>query len=135
MERAREPRKTLRVVSPQDGFVTEKLVVEGQMVDAGMKLYRLADLGLVWVQAQVYEQDLDYPTLKRMVRTSIEHAFLPGQSLWQDGRRFVIGHECAADHPNTKSLTPSCQKLLNASEKAREEWKLEQKFAEFEAMY
>ena len=25
-----------------------------------MKLYRLADLGLVWVQAQIYEQDLPY---------------------------------------------------------------------------
>jgi hypothetical protein len=83
----------------------------------------------------VYEQELDYPTLKRMVRTSIEHAFLPGASLWQDNRRFVMGHECAADHPNIKSLTPSCQKLLNASEKAREEWKLEQRFTEFEGKY
>jgi len=34
--------------------------VQGQMVDAGMKLYRLADLGIVWVFAQVYEQDLPY---------------------------------------------------------------------------
>jgi len=30
------------------------------MVDAGMKIYRLADLALVWVQAQIYEQDLVY---------------------------------------------------------------------------
>ena len=36
------------------------MVVQGQMVDAGMKIYRLADLGLVWVQAQIYEQDLVY---------------------------------------------------------------------------
>jgi len=28
------------------------------MVDSGMKLYRLADIGVVWVYAQVYEQDL-----------------------------------------------------------------------------
>jgi RND family efflux transporter MFP subunit len=60
LERTGQPRKTLRIVAPQDGFVVEKLVVEGQMVDPGMKLYRLADLGLVWVQAQIYEQDLDY---------------------------------------------------------------------------
>jgi len=40
--------------------VVEKMVVEGQMVEAGMKLYRLADLGLVWVQTQVYEQDLPF---------------------------------------------------------------------------
>ncbi len=41
----------------------EKNVVQGQMVDAGMKLYRLADLGIVWVFAQVYEQDLPYVQL------------------------------------------------------------------------
>jgi len=60
LQRTRQARKTMRIVAPQDGFVIEKLVVEGQMVDAGMKIYRLADLGLVWVQAQIYEQDLAY---------------------------------------------------------------------------
>src|ERR1039457_2808791 len=39
------------------------MVVSGQMVDAGMKLYRLADLGIVWVFAQIYEQDLAYVQL------------------------------------------------------------------------
>jgi len=60
LERTREPRKSLRIVAPQDGFVIEKAVVEGQMVDPGMRVYRLGDLGLVWVQAQIYEQDLSY---------------------------------------------------------------------------
>ena len=58
LEKTRVPRKTLDILAPIDGFVTEKTVVEGQMVDAGMKLYRLADLGIVWVFAQIYEQDL-----------------------------------------------------------------------------
>ena len=83
----------------------------------------------------VKDQDLDYVTLKRMARTSLEHAFLPGASLWQDGRKFVMSRECAADRPGAKSLTGGCQRLLSASEKAREEWQLEQKFAEFEARY
>jgi RND family efflux transporter MFP subunit len=60
LQRSREPRKTLRIAAPQDGFVMEKMVVEGQMVEPGMKIYRLADLGLVWVQAQIYEQDLAF---------------------------------------------------------------------------
>jgi RND family efflux transporter MFP subunit len=51
-------RKTLRINAPRDGIVAEKMVVAGQMVEAGMKLYRLADLGTVWVQSQIYEQDL-----------------------------------------------------------------------------
>lgn len=73
LERTREPRKTLSVVAPQDGFVVEKTVVEGQMVDAGMKLYRLADLGLVWVQAQVYEQDLDYVKLGQEATVTLSY--------------------------------------------------------------
>jgi Cu(I)/Ag(I) efflux system membrane fusion protein len=60
LDKSGEPKKTLQVLAPIDGFVTEKRVVEGQMVDAGMKIYRLADLGLVWVQGEIYEQDLPY---------------------------------------------------------------------------
>ncbi len=71
LERTREPTKTLRVVAPQDGFVVEKMVVKGQMVDAGMKLYRLADLSLVWVQAQVYEQDLEYVKLGQEAKVTL----------------------------------------------------------------
>jgi len=60
LEKTRQPRKTLPFLAPTDGFVTEKMAVQGQMVDAGMKLYRLADLGIVWIYAQIYEQDLPY---------------------------------------------------------------------------
>jgi len=60
LDKTRQPRKTLQFVAPMDGFVTEKMAVQGQMVDAGMKLYRLADLGIVWIFAQIYEQDLPY---------------------------------------------------------------------------
>jgi membrane fusion protein, copper/silver efflux system len=63
LEKSREPKKTLDVLAPADGFVIEKNVVQGQMVDAGMTLYRLADLGIVWVYAQVYEQDLPFVQL------------------------------------------------------------------------
>jgi RND family efflux transporter MFP subunit len=60
LEHTKEPRKTVRVFAPQDGFVIEKMVVQGQMAEPGMKLYRLADLGLVWVTAQIYEHDLPF---------------------------------------------------------------------------
>jgi rubrerythrin len=58
LEKTRSAKKTLTISAPISGFVVEKNVVAGQMVDAGMKLYRLADIGVVWVYAQVYEQDL-----------------------------------------------------------------------------
>jgi multidrug efflux pump subunit AcrA (membrane-fusion protein) len=73
LERTREPSKTLRIVAPQDGFVMEKMIVKGQMVDAGMKTYRLADLGLVWVQAQIYEQDLAYIRLGQEVTVTLSY--------------------------------------------------------------
>jgi hypothetical protein len=51
------------------------MVVQGQMVEPGMKLYRLADLGLVWVQAQIYEQDL--PFIKLGQEASVTLSYLP----------------------------------------------------------
>ena len=75
LEKTRQARKTLRILAPQDGFVVNKNVVEGQMVDAGMVIYRLADLGLVWVQAQVYEQDLVY--LKLGQEATVTLSYLP----------------------------------------------------------
>jgi RND family efflux transporter MFP subunit len=75
LERTREPRKTLQLTAPQGGFVVEKMVVEGQMVDPGMKLYRLADLSLVWVQAQIYEQDLSYLHLGQ--EATVRLSYLP----------------------------------------------------------
>ena len=58
LEKTRQVTKTLTITAPIAGFVVEKNVVVGQMVDSGMKLYRLGDIGVVWVYAQVYEQDL-----------------------------------------------------------------------------
>jgi multidrug efflux pump subunit AcrA (membrane-fusion protein) len=71
----RQPQKALRILAPQDGFVIEKNVVEGQMVEPGMKIYRLADLGLVWVQADIYEQDLPY--LKLGQEATVTLSYLP----------------------------------------------------------
>jgi hypothetical protein len=73
LEQSRTARKTLQVSAPIDGFVVEKMVVAGQMVEAGMKLYRLADLGLVWVQAQVYEQDLSFIRLGQEAVVSLSY--------------------------------------------------------------
>ena len=75
VEHGHEIRKNLSVASPADGFVIEKAVVQGQMVEAGMKLYRIADLGIVWVQAQVYEQDL--PFVKLGQEADVTLSYLP----------------------------------------------------------
>jgi RND family efflux transporter MFP subunit len=73
LEKTRQAQKTMRIVAPQDGFVVEKNVVDGQMVDTGMKIYRLADLGLVWVQAEIYEQDLVYLKLGQEATVTLDY--------------------------------------------------------------
>ena len=73
LERTRQPQRTLRVNAPIDGIVVEKMAVQGQMVEAGMKLYRLADLGIVWVQSQIYEQDLALLKLGQEAEVSLSY--------------------------------------------------------------
>ena len=73
LDRNGQPHKALRILAPQDGFVVDKTIVEGQMLDPGMKLYRLADLGLVWVQAQIYEQDLVYVKLGQEATVTLSY--------------------------------------------------------------
>jgi membrane fusion protein, copper/silver efflux system len=73
LEKSRQPRRTLRVDAPIDGIVVEKMAVQGQMVEAGMKLYRLADLSIVWVQSQIYEQDLALLKLGQEAEVSLSY--------------------------------------------------------------
>ena len=75
LEKSRQPLRALRVDAPIDGIVVEKMAVRGQMVEAGMKLYRLADLSIVWVQSQIYEQDL--ALLKLGQEASVSLSYLP----------------------------------------------------------
>jgi adenosine deaminase len=78
------------------------------------------------------DQKLTYLQFKKMARTSMEHAFVPGPSLWRDGRNFVMIKECTSDVPGAKPGTVACQKFVSASEKARLQWELEGQFREFE---
>jgi len=76
---------------------------------------------------------LPYTELKRMTRQSLEHTFLPGQSLWGETKgafRPVV--ECASNVAGSKKPSAGCAKFLAASEHAREQWKLEAAFASFE---
>lgn len=60
IEESGEATKTLTLVAPFNGIVLEKHVFEGQRVMEGMRLYRLADLSQVWIEGEVFEQDLQF---------------------------------------------------------------------------
>ena len=83
----------------------------------------------------VDEQGLDYLTLKKMARNSLEYAFAPGASLWQDAKHFVPVKECAYEKPSMKTVSAGCEKFLSASDKAQLQWRTEKAFAEFESRY
>ena len=65
---------------------------------------------------------LTYADLKRLARQSLEYSFLPGASLWSNTA-------CAA------KASATCEKFLQANQRARVQWKLEQDFAAFEQKY
>jgi Cu(I)/Ag(I) efflux system membrane fusion protein len=47
----------LAITAPAAGVVLEKSIVEGVRVEAGTTLYRIGNLGRVWIQAAVAERD------------------------------------------------------------------------------
>ena len=71
--------KTITLVSPVRGIVFVKEVTQGQRIMAGQRLYQLADLREVWVEGEVFEQDLALVTLGMPVH--VEIAARPGEHL------------------------------------------------------
>jgi Cu(I)/Ag(I) efflux system membrane fusion protein len=79
VERTGVVRRTVTLQSPASGVVVEKMVMVGQRVMPGMPLYRVADLGEVWVEGEVFEQDLRFVHLG--AETHIEVSAYPGEHL------------------------------------------------------
>lgn len=73
--------------------------------------------------------NVSYKDLKHMARESLEHSFLPGESLWTDSEATHVKTPCAS------SESAPCRRFLEANEKARVQWKLEQEFAAFEKKF
>jgi Cu(I)/Ag(I) efflux system membrane fusion protein len=72
-----EPIENLPFPAPASGYVLEKSVVEGAAVRAGDRLYRIAPLDKVWVEADVYEADL--PRVKVGQEVEVTLPYLPGK--------------------------------------------------------
>ena len=77
-----------------------------------------------------------YSELKKMVRTGLEHAFLPGRSLWEKPDVFAkTARSCAKEAPGNANPSKSCAEFLNSNEKAAQQWELEKRFREFELTF
>lgn len=91
---------------------------------------------LTWYfRRAVVGYQVNYPTLKQMVRASLEHAFVSGASLWVAMDNFTLAPVCAQDVANPAKPSKACGEFLASSEKARLEWQEEAAFRKFEAQF
>lgn len=74
-----DSRRLVTLRAPVGGTVLEKMVLNGQRVMPGMTLYRIADLSTVWVEGDVFEQDLRFVRLG--MQAHIEVSAYPGEHL------------------------------------------------------
>jgi Cu(I)/Ag(I) efflux system membrane fusion protein len=78
LEESREPKKTLTLYSPFTGHVLEKMVNKGRFVDAGMALFKIADLSVVWLIADIYESELS--AIRVGQQAAIQMSYYPGET-------------------------------------------------------
>ncbi len=57
---ADKPITHVTIRSPSSGHVLRKYVLEGDTIDEGARLFDVADLSTVWIEAQVFEDDLAF---------------------------------------------------------------------------
>ena len=91
------------------------------------------DLTHEFVRAAL-EYGLGYRELKDMARSSLEHSFLAGASLWAAPDQFTrMLPPCEAGKAGGDDPAPACAALLRASDKAAQQWELEHRFSVFES--
>jgi len=74
-----EPLRDLPIRAPVTGYVVEKNVSQGSAFEPGARLYRIAPLSRVWVEAEVYEFELASVSVGQRVTVSLPA--LPGSAL------------------------------------------------------
>ena len=78
LEETGQSKKTLTLYSPFSGFVLEKSAYKGMNVMPGIALYKLADLSVVWLYADIYEYEL--PFIRLGQEAFIQLSYIPGET-------------------------------------------------------
>jgi Cu(I)/Ag(I) efflux system membrane fusion protein len=85
LEKTRQPQEYLTLFSPFHGVVQDLAVEQGRRVMIGDHLVELADLSVVWVWAQFYQDDL--PLLQKSLPATITTSSFPGERF---GGKFAV---------------------------------------------
>ena len=88
----------ISVMAPMDGIVVSRSMVVGQMTDTSTPLAKIDNLGEVYVDAQVYEKDLQHVAAGDPIQVRV--AAFPGRVF--TGRVANVGTEVS---PDTRTLT------------------------------
>ena len=78
LEESGQVKKTLILHSPFSGFVLEKAAYKGMNVMPGIALYKLADLSVVWLIADIYEYEI--PFIRLGQQGTIQFSYIPGET-------------------------------------------------------
>jgi Cu(I)/Ag(I) efflux system membrane fusion protein/cobalt-zinc-cadmium efflux system membrane fusion protein len=78
LEETRQPQTTVTFTSPATGYVIEKQALQGMHVRPGQMLYKIADLSVVWVEADIYEQEIGLVRVGQRATVTLDA--YPGQA-------------------------------------------------------
>ncbi len=71
LRRGERPPRTIAMPAPAAGTVIEKMAVEGMRYQPGETLFRIVDTSVMWVLAEVYEQDLAFVKAGDMAKVTV----------------------------------------------------------------
>lgn len=94
---AGEAPRTVTAYAPNSGILTERMVTQGQAIQAGQTLFTIADLSGVWVNAEVRETDA--ALLRTGVAAEVELASMPGRPF-----RGVVTYVYPTLNPQTRTV-------------------------------
>jgi len=77
LEQSGKARRTLTIYSPTNGYVVQKMALQGMRVMPGEKLFDVADLSTVWIIADIYEYELS--SIRVGETASISLSYVPGK--------------------------------------------------------
>lgn len=86
LEEKRQAPEVVVFRSPASGFVIEKQALQGMHVTPGQTLYKVANLAVVWVEADVYEQEIALARIGQRAKVTLDA--YPGESF--DGRAIYV---------------------------------------------
>jgi Cu(I)/Ag(I) efflux system membrane fusion protein len=72
LEATGEVQRTVTLRAPVSGYVVDKPVLAGQQIMAGTAVYRIADLSVVWIEGDVFEQDIGLVRVGERVTVEVE---------------------------------------------------------------